>query len=289
MSNGQNNKKLTKSRIIDNDEFYTLYSDIEKEMNDYIDYFNGKIVLCNCNDANSNFYKFFHQNFKKFNIKELICVNFLIGGGSRLFGYKSYYKSYKGGNDLDLDYFDMVEIYGNGSFDSKECLKLLDYCDIVVTNPPYSKFIRFIDILFRRNKKFILLGNILSVKYKIMLEKFINNCVVYENRVDIFDGGRSSSCWIQNVNLNRCVPLELVHCDDFSKYIRYNNYDAINVDNVNDIPDNYFGKIGVPISYFMKHPNNYFYIVDYIQHPFVNGVEIFARFIIKRKDKINYD
>ena len=122
-----------------------------------------------------------------------------------------------------------------------------------------------------------------------MLEKFINNCVVYENRVDIFDGGRSSSCWIQNVNLNRCVPLELVHCDDFSKYIRYNNYDAINVDNVNDIPDNYFGKIGVPISYFMKHPNNYFYIVDYIQHPFVNGVEIFARFIIKRKDKINYD
>ena len=146
---GNTNKNLHNAKRAKNDEFYTLYKDIEKEMRHYD--FSGLTVCCPCNDGErSNFYKYFSDNFETLGLKRLICVAYNREGGS------SYY----------FDNGERKELQGDGDFRSEEVIDLIKQADVVVTNPPFSLWREFFDLLQDLHKKFCILGNINSITYK---------------------------------------------------------------------------------------------------------------------------
>ena len=180
------NEKLRKAKANKNDEFYTSLHEIELEMKNYQDQFRGKVVFCNCDDPyESNFFKYFAMNFENLGLKKLIVTCYdgspLANTEFNLFTYLDYENTpsnnaYKVeithvpdlNNDGAIDLLDVEELLkqpgivkklkGNGDFQSDECLKLLSESDIVVTNPPFSKFKEFIKCLFEYEKKFIIIG-----------------------------------------------------------------------------------------------------------------------------------
>lgn len=216
------NKQLNKAKIVKNDEFYTLFSDIENELN-YYD-FTDKIVYSNCDNENSNFVKFFKENKEKLK-------------------YKDYFYSYY---DKNTD---------KGSFDSKESLELLNKCDIVVTNPPFSKIKEFIDLLVESDKDFIIIGNQGNVSYKNVFYYIMNNqinigytypkqFITENNSIKKF----GNVCWFTNlpVNNSRKLNLSKQYSSDIHRF--YDNYKCINVDRIKDIPNDYFEVMGVPLT-----------------------------------------
>ena len=149
---GKSNSSLLEARKNKNDEFYTLYEDVAKGVELYKDYFKGKKVLCNCNDSEkSNFYKYFTDHFKDLELKELVCTTYAREGR----GYKI--RAFLDGEELKIE---KTQLEGNGDFASEECIALLDECDIVCTNSPFSLFRKFIKLLEEHNKKYLVLGNL---------------------------------------------------------------------------------------------------------------------------------
>lgn len=143
------NKNLNAARSAKNDEFYTLYEDVEKGIEPYKSHFSGQCVLCNCNDGKrSNFYKFFKKNFQNLGLARLICVSYNPGGNGSCIEITSC--------SGEKEY----ELKGNGDFRSEECLNFLTMADIVVTNPPFSLFREFIKLLEDHDKKYLVLGNL---------------------------------------------------------------------------------------------------------------------------------
>ena len=148
------NANLHTAKKEKNDEFYTLYEDIEKEMINYRNQFKDKVVYCNCDDYKiSNFVKYFKNNFHEFGLKELIATSYNPDGNG------TYY-SYNGA----LGYPDELEY--NGDFRSLECLGIMLRADIIITNPPFSLFREYIDMIMKWNKQFIILGNMNAITYK---------------------------------------------------------------------------------------------------------------------------
>lgn len=146
------NKNLNLAQKVKNDEFYTLYEDVEKGIEPYRDYFKGKTVFCNCNDGKqSNFYKFFKENFKSLELSRLICTSYKRNGNGECFELFSFPNGYG-----EIEY----KLEGDGDFRSQESIDILDTVDIVVTNPPFSLFREFINLLETHNKKYLVLGNL---------------------------------------------------------------------------------------------------------------------------------
>lgn len=188
------NEKLNKARKVKNDEFYTDYSEIEKELAHYIEHFKDKIVLCNCDDPYySEFWKYFKVRFKTLGLKKLIGTHY---DNENLPSYAiefsrderyslSYEDSQKLKNrynttDSELDSISDCKINwlnGDGDFRSEECLKYLKECDIVVTNPPFSLFREFISLLESFDKKFIILGNNNVITYSSFFPLILSNRV----------------------------------------------------------------------------------------------------------------
>ena len=187
------NRNLAKAKDIKNDEFYTQLSDIEDELRHYRRHFRDKTVLCNCDDPfESNFFKYFALNFNRLGLKKLVATCYsgspIAGTQLSLFGdateeerrtpYKAVVTSVHdatGNGGIEME--DVAELFrngensidrldGNGSYDSAECLELLDEADIVVTNPPFSLFREYITTLLEHGKKFIVMGNKNALKYK---------------------------------------------------------------------------------------------------------------------------
>ena len=154
------NSNLHKAKNAKNDEFYTQLTDIEKELMHYKAHFKDKIVLCNCDDPTwSAFWKYFHLNFNTLGLKKLISTHYD--------KTKPTYKmEYMGGNDNDIEVGIKTPLESNGDFRSQECLDLLDECDIVVTNPPFSLFREYVAILMEHDKKFIIWGNNNAITHK---------------------------------------------------------------------------------------------------------------------------
>ena len=149
---GKSNSSLLEARKNKNDEFYTLYEDVAKGVELYRDYFKGKKVLCNCNDSEkSNFYKYFTDHFKDLELKELVCTTYAREGR----GYKI--RAFLDGEELKIE---KTQLEGDGDFASEECIALLDECDIVCTNSPFSLFRKFIKLLEEHHKKYLVLGNL---------------------------------------------------------------------------------------------------------------------------------
>ena len=301
------NTNLHNAKKAKNDEFYTQLSDIEKEMAHYKDFFKGKIVYCNCDDArDSNFFKFFSNNFESLGLKKLITTGYKENGK----GVKLVYEGDKNGNFMVDDTEVVVtELEGNGDFRSEECIELLKECDVVVTNPPFSLFREYVAQLMEYEKKFLIIGSMNAITYKEIFPYIKNNELwLGMNWVKDFvqPNGEvkkfGNICWYTNIgHARRNTEFDLYKKYSADEYPKYDNYDAIEVSKVSEIPTDYDRVMGVPITFLDKYCPIQFEIVGAtesegkgfsnglfdeafkITQPLVNGNRIYKRLFIKKR------
>lgn len=305
---------LRKAQKNKNDEFYTSLEDIEKEMKYYKEQFDNKVVFCNCDDPyESNFFKYFALNFNTFKLKKLICTCY---DGSPIMGEQiSFFDSPKNieiskkaykieldsvddfNNDGATDLDDITEILktkklvkqlkGDGDFRSEECISLLKQADIIITNPPFSLFREYIELLEKFKKKYLIIGNVNAIAYRDFFHLIKKNKVWMgasihsgdrEFRVpDSYPLNASGTRidekgnkyirvkgvrWWTNLDYKeRHEKLILYKKYTPEEYPKFDNYDAINIDKVSDIPFDYDGLMGVPITFLDKYNPEQFEII----------------------------
>lgn len=310
------NKNLRSAKKQKNDEFYTQYEDIEKEVEEYKDQLKDKIIFCNCDDPeSSNFWKYLSNNFTYYGLKKLISSHYDPNGNS----YKLEI-SRDINNDGILNKLDTQKtpFKGNGDFRSDECIEILKECDIVITNPPFSLFREYVAQLMEYDKKFLILGNNNAITYKEVFKYikenklwlgYTSNKTMSFQLDDSYDkwnyikddkkfGNVPAISWFTNLD-NRKRHIDLIRNVLYKKYNevdypKYDNYDAININKVADIPVDYFGCMGVPITYLSNHNPEQFEIIGIdrvlveeitgkVSRFLINGDEKYARIVIKRK------
>lgn len=275
------NENLHKAKDAKNDEFYTRIEDVAEELRHYKKHFEGKVVFCNCDDPTwSAFWRYFHLNFQELGLKKLIATHY-----DRT--EPTYKMEYEGGDDNDVEVGVKTPLEGNGDFRNKECLDLLDECDIVVTNGPFSLFREFVGTLMEHDKKFIIWGNNNAITYKEFFPLLKENKVwlgYTANKTCAFrvaegyrfdekltaqfnDGYKYGKVPAISIFTNLDIQKrheKLILWKHFTpeEYPAYLNVDnAINVDSVDDIPCDYNGIIGVPITFLSKHNPDQFEII----------------------------
>ena len=319
------NTNLGAAKAAKNDEFYTQYADIQKEVNAYLDYnpdtFRDKTVLLPCDDPEwSNFTRFFAQNFERLGLKRLISTSYAVESKK----YKNYQptlfetssawydvdktrikgkifeltRDTNGNGRIDIDDLEWHYLEGDGDFRSKEVCKLRDEADIIVTNPPFSLFREFIAWIFEAEKQFLILGNKGNMSYKEVFPLLKANkvwfgpsitsgdrefmipkdTITHSPSLRIDENGNKylrvpGVHWFTNLEHGRRhEPLKLMTMKDnlrFSKhkdfkvrgYLKYENYDAIDVPYTDLIPADYNGTMGVPITFLDKYCPEQFIII----------------------------
>lgn len=268
------NTNLHKAKDAKNDEFYTQLTDVAKELMHYKAHFKNKIVFCNCDDPTwSAFWKYFHLNFSELGLKKLISTHYDKEN-------PTYKMEYTGGNDNDIEVGVKTPLEGNGDFRNQECLDLLDECDIVTTNPPFSLFRSYIGTLMEHKKKFLIIGNRNAITYKEFFPLLKDNKVWLGcTNVKEFlqpDGSIKkfgNIGWFTNLDVaKRHEKLILWKNYTQEEYPKYDNYDAINVDKVSEIPCDYDGVMGVPITFLDSFSPDQFEIVGFGSGSF--GIDI---------------
>ena len=310
MSNGDSLRKAQKTK---EDEFYTQASDIENELKHYREHFRGQIVFCNCDDpTSSEFWKYFHLNFNLFGLKKLISTHYD--------AHEPTYKiEYTGGDDNEWTVGTKTRLRQNGDFRSEECIDLLKESTITVTNPPFSLFREYVDVLEKYDKKFIIIGSQNNVTYKEIFPLLKGNKVwlgynygdikvpsYYEPRKTRYwqdETGQKwrsmgNICWYTNLDIRkRHEKLILWKHYTPEEFPNYDGYDAIEVGKVQDIPVDYSGVMGVPITFLTKYSPEQFEIVGIDRYTVpkdvlvggrlaVNGKSKYARILIRRKDLV---
>lgn len=281
-----NNKNLQKAKNAKNDEFYTQLEDIEREVKNYKDQLKDKVIYCNCDNPEwSNFWKYFKDNFKDLGIKKLISTYYEEG--------KITYKTIYDGKDIVK-----TKLKGDGDFRSDECLEILKTSDVVITNPPFSLFREFIDVLIENNKEFIIIGSQNAITYKETFNYMKNNklwlgysAVREFKKPDGTVQKFGNICWFTNLKtIKRKNILSLNNKYSRDKYPKYDNFDAINVNKITEIPYDYNGIMGVPITFMDKYNPKQFKIVgnEYTLNipkgrGYVNGKKIYSRIFIKKR------
>ena len=293
----KNNSGLRNADKNKADEFYTSLTDIEKELSNYKDFFKGKVVYCNCDDAReSNFFKYFSKNFEFLGLKKLITTGYKAEGK----GVVLVYEGDKNGNHKVEDNEIVVrQLEGSGDFRSEECIEFLKEADVVVTNPPFSLFREYIGQLMDYGKKFLVIGSMNAITYKEIFpyikndELWLGNQNVKEFRSPNGEIKKFGNIlWYTNIqHKKRNTPIDLYKRYS-NEYPKYDNYDAIEVSKVSDIPMDYDGVMGVPITFLDKYCPEQFEIVGldrYVEdnphygHRFtINGKETYARVLIKK-------
>ena len=289
------NKNLRSAKTDKKDEFYTQLSDIEKELKHYKNHFKDKVVLCNCDDPRvSNFFHFFSYNFEKFGLKKLIATCYK-SQDSDLFSqnnseraiYLEYTGDKNGNNVPDVSEIGIKHLQGDGDFRSKECIELLKQADIVVTNPPFSLFREYVAQLVEYDKKFVIIGNLNALTYRDIFKLVKENKLWFGHSIHSGDrefrvpqdyplnaaGSRVDEegnkyirvkgvRWYTNLDFNeRHEDLILYKKYNEEEYPKYENFDAINVDVTKDIPVDYAGAMGVPITFIDKYNPDQFEII----------------------------
>lgn len=262
MKEGNINKNLITAKIDKKDEFYTQYEDIDKELQHYVDHFKDKVVYCNCDDyERSCFVQYFYDNFQRLKLKQLIATGYNPDGAGVFYKY-----------DGKQTFIGTVE--GDGDYRSEGCLFYLKEADIVVTNPPFSRFRDFVDLLIEYDKKFLIIGNHNAVTCKnifpllrdrvIWLGTRSNSAMEfllpdeYPQYTRIDEYGNKYACvssisWFTNLEHGKKnPPMVLTETYEEGKYRKYDNYDAIEVPRINLIPKDYQGVMGVPITILSK-------------------------------------
>lgn len=311
------NKNLNQAKSAKKDEFYTQLVDIENELKHYKEHFKNKVVLCNCDDPRvSNFFHYFSYNFEKLGLKKLITTCYK-NQERDLFSQndseRAIWLEYNGDknnnrvpdpNEIGINYFE-----GDGDFRSKECIELLKQADIVVTNPPFSLFREYVAQLIEYDKKFIIVGHQNAIHYKEIFPLIKENKLwlgygfkggaahfisKYEDTATAGDHRKgmirvSGVNWFTNLEIQkRHEDLILIKIYNSTEYPSYDNYEAINVNKTSDIPCDYSGLMGVPITFLDKYNPEQFEIVGTSTMdmpkgaPYVNGKRIYERILIRR-------
>jgi len=291
MSTKSQNKNLTQAKKNKKDEFYTQLSDIERELKHYKKHFKGKVVYCNCDDPRiSNFFHYFSYNFEKLGLKKLITtcyknknMDLFSQNDSEEAIYLEYEGDKNGNNVPDVEEIGIKPLKGDGDFRSEESIELLKEADIVVTNPPFSLFREYVAQLIEYDKKFIIVGHQNATKYTEIFP------LIKENKLWLgygFKGGAahflnkhyedyatagdhkegmirvSGVVWLTNLEISkRHEDLILYRKYTPKEYSTYDNFDAINVDVTKDIPIDYKGYMGVPITFLNKFNPDQFEII----------------------------
>lgn len=261
------NSNLQAAKIARNDEFYTQLVDIENELKYYRDHFAGKTVYLNCDDPReSKFFQFFSYQFEFLGLKKLICTGYKADGN----GVKCVFT---GGNPEKKE-IEFLE--GTGGFETEECIDLLKEADVVVSNPPFSKFREYVSLLVEHNKKFLIVGNKNAItcaeifplikRDKLWLgvtsPKGFTTPEGYTARNVVNGMAKFGNIgWFTNLHHYRRKE-ELIIREEYNEedYQKYDNYDAINVDKVKDIPI-YDGAMGVPITFLDRYNSAQFEII----------------------------
>ena len=315
MKKTSSNRSLGKAKDTKNDEFYTRFDDIQTELNFYKDQLKDKVIYCNCDDpAESAFIDFFKLNFDYLGIKKLIGTRyqksnlFLFADPVRQRGYRLEITAKNKNNKKPVK----INLKGDGDFRSPECIKLLEEADIVITNPPFSLFREYVDQLIKFNKKFLIIGNDNAITYKEIFKLIKENKIwLGYTRVKEFHKPDGSTQKFGNVGWFTNLDVEKRHEDmilyktykgNERDYPKYDHYAAINVDRTKDIPVDYKGAMGVPITFLDKHNPKQFEIIDglnrysilsgptkktkgkYLSQ--INGKAIYVRIVIKSKKPI---
>ncbi len=301
-------KRTVDHSLLDNakankkDEFYTQLVDIEKEMIHYTKHFKDKIVYCNCDNPNvSNFWKYFYDHFKELGLKELFAT---------YYGDGASFCRYNGKETIT------VPLEENGDFRSDECARILDESDIVITNPPFSLFREYICQLRDHQKDFLVISNINAITYKevfaliqanrawlgVEFGRGISGFIVpedydlYGTEARISENGEriispNNCMWLTSLdNEKRHQPISLVRTykGNEDEYLVYDNYEGINVNKTQDIPGDYMGAMGVPITFLNKYDPEQFEIIKFRKGNDgkdlrINGKAPYFRILIKRK------
>lgn len=304
---------LAKAKKVKNDEFYTQIADIERELSHYRDYFKGKTVLCNCDDPEwSSFYKYFTLKFEFLGLSKVITTHYAKGE-------KSYKLEYFGKDRKVLK----TELHGDGDFRSDECLAILQGVDVVVTNPPFSLFREYVALLISQGKKFLIIGNTNAITYKEIFKLIKENKLwlgypfangnaffsIPKNHASNYADGVYNPdtglvkfrniAWFTNLyheKRNQNFLTWKNYKGNETAYPKYDNYDAIEISKVADIPLDYAGAMGVPITFLDKHNPMQFDLIG-MDRPLVEAItgkvsrfrvrgnELYARIIIKRVAK----
>jgi len=351
MADKTKHQSLGKAKAAKQDEFYTQYVDVQKEVEAYLEFdpdtFRGKVVYCNCDDPfESNFFKYFAANFNRLALKKLITTSY---DGSPVAGQGTLFPEYNEGNGKrkkpkaiavivghvkDEDGDGAVNIndvqlflnrnkaarvalkgddkYAGGDFRSADCIALLKQSDIVITNPPFSLFREYVAQLVAHEKKLLILGNQNAITYKEIFRLIKENKlwlgvdnggtkwfqvqedydIKTESRKKIVNGikyfSMGSIMWFTNLDHGRRhqeLPLmTMAENLKFSKslkgkaaYDRYDNYDAIEVSTYKEIPSDYDGMMGVPITFLDKYNPDQFEILGWTR-----GIDEFDAYPTKR-------
>lgn len=318
------NQTLHIAKFAKKDEFYTQLSDIESELKHYERHFKNKAVFCNCDDPrNSNFFNYFAYNFEYLGLKKLITTCYK-NQETDLFlqeeTEKAVYLEYNGdknGNKIpDAEEIGIKPLKGDGDFRSIESISLLKQADIVVTNPPFSLFREYVAQLIEHNKKFLIIGNINAITYKEIFKLIKENKVwlgvnmgrgisgfivpdhyeLYgtETNIDIL-GNRiispNNCLWLTNLDTSKRhedILLTKKYYGNETEYPKFDNYDAINVNKTQDIPSDYAGVIGVPITFLHKYNPEQFELIKFRKGNdekdlSINGKCPYFRILIKNK------
>lgn len=322
MARNATNELLQKAKKAKSDEFYTQLIDIDRELQYYKKHFKGKTIYCNCDDPQtSNFFRYFVLNFKALGLKKLIVSCYkeqVVDLFNPRPNMKGFFFEYTGTKDekekpglADVCYFT-----GDGDFRSQESIRLLEQADVVVTNPPFSLFREFVAQLVKYDKKFLIIGNINAITYKeifnlikenkawlgINLGRGISGFIVPEHyelygtetKIDEF-GNRiispNNCLWLTNLETpQRCENIILTkrYAGNEKEYPKYDNCNGINVNKTQDIPVDYAGLMGVPITFLHKFNPNQFEIIrfrkgDDDKDLSINGKCPYFRILIKNK------
>ena len=289
------NNDLRAAKKAKKDEFYTQLTDIEKELRFYKKFFKNKSVYCNCDDPKkSNFFQYFSLNFEYLGLKKLITTCYK-NQNVDLFSTNKFeqgvYLEYLGDlnqNNIPDDHeISKSHLKGDGDFRSEECINLLKNSDVVVTNPPFSLFREYIDQLIMFNKKFLIIGNVNAITYKEVFKLFQENKIWMGASIKSGDrefgvpndyplnaaGSRVDENgnkfirvkgvrWFTNIDFKeRYEDIVLYKKYSQEEYPKYDNYDAINVDKTKDMPKDYKGVMGVPITFIDKYNPDQFEIL----------------------------
>ena len=312
------NSNLHNAKTAKNDEFYTQLTDIEKELKHYKKHFEGKVVYCNCDDVRwSNFFKYFSMNFEHLGLKKLICTAYNENGQGIVYEYNG---DLNGNRIVDDEEIEVKYLEGNGDFRSAECIEILKQADIVVTNPPFSLFREYVAQLMEYGKQFLIIGNGNAITYKEIFPLIKENKIwlgvslnmtkchfivpqSYEGSNVFYENGNkmakvNNAIWFTNLDhTKRHTELDLYKKYNAEEYPKYDNYDAIEVSKVAEIPMDYDGVMGVPITFLDKYCPTQFKIVgcsyqygDCGKHidgkgwgVSVNNKDIYKRIFIKKR------
>lgn len=314
------NESLHAANRAKKDEFYTQLADIENELRHYKEHFKGKTVLCNCDDPRvSNFSVYFVLNFKALGLKRLITTCYK-NNEPDLFSMneceRAVYAIYDGypecNSQEDAKQIPYHEFeHSDGDFRSPECIELLKEADIVVTNPPFSLFREYVAQLIKYDKKFVIVGHQNAITYKEIFPLIKENRLwlgvgfkggaghFYSKYEDVASAGDhrdgmirvSGVTWFTNLDIaKRHEELILYKKYTPKEYPLYDNYDAIDVSKSNEIPFDYDGYIGVPITFLYKYNPEQFEIIQFRKGNngkdlSINGKCPYFRIIIRRKQQ----